>query len=81
MHLRVVSERFKVSDALDRAGDGFLVDDTALTEVDRKAESFFDDALEDLELYLAHELHLYLAVPLVPHDLELRIFGFQNPKL
>ena len=77
MYLRVMAQGLEMSDALDRVGDGFFVDDTALSESDREAEAFFDNAFEDLKLDIAHQADTDTAVQVVPFDVQLWVFDLE----
>ena len=66
-------------DALDGIGYCFLINNVALSECDVKAEALRNQAAQHLELNLSHQLHLNIAVTLIPYHVELRILGFENP--
>ena len=77
MHLGVMPQRLKMADADDRLGDGLAVDDAALVERHVHAEAFRDNAGEDFQLHLTHQLQVNLAEPLVPHHAKLWVLLLQ----
>ena len=81
VHLGVVAQRLVVPDALDRLQDRLAVDDAALAERDREAEPVPDQALQNLQLHLAHELHADLPQPRVPRDVQQRVLLVEPPEL
>ena len=77
MHLGIVAQGLKVADAEHRRCDRFLIDDAALIEGHLYAEPVGDQAGQDLQLHLAHKLHMDLTQPLVPNHAQLRILLLQ----
>ena len=77
MHFGVVAEGLVMAHALHRLGDGFLIQYTALAELHRKVKPPFQQALEDFQLDLPHELNVDLAQGLVPDHMELGFLLFQ----
>ena len=61
MHLSVMPQRLEMADADHRLGDGLAVDDAALVKGHIHAEAFRDNASEDFQLHLAHELQMDFA--------------------
>ncbi len=74
MHLCVMPQGLEMPNALDRVSYRFAVDYAAAGEFCRYAEALADDALNDLELHLAHQAEAYSALFLIPADGELRLF-------
>ena len=58
MHLSVMPQRLEMTDADHRLGDGLAVDDAALVKGHIHAEAFCNNAGEDFQLHLAHELQM-----------------------
>ena len=54
-------QRLEMADADHRLGDGLTVDDTALVKGHILAEAFRNNAGEDFQLHLAHELQMDFA--------------------
>ena len=81
MHFRVVAERLKMADALRRPGDRLLVDDRGVAEGHVKAQPLPDHALQDLFLYLSHDLGRDLFFLLVVEEMQGRVFLFQNTEI
>ena len=73
MHLGVMPQRLEMADADHRLGDGLAVDDAALVKGHIHAEAFRDNAGEDFQLHLPHQLQVYLTEPFVPHHPKLRV--------
>ena len=72
MHLRVVPQRFEMSDALDGFRDGFFVHDAPVVEPHVHAVALGNQADEDFRLHLSHDLRVDFAVTLVPDDVQER---------
>ena len=77
MDLRIMAQRFKMAYAFHRLSDGFLIDDTSLSEGYVKGKSLANLPLKHLQLHLAHKLHLYFPQAFVPKDVQLRVFLLQ----
>ncbi len=71
-------QRLEVTDADDRRGNGFLVDDVALVEGHVHAEPLGDQMGQHLELHFAHELHMDLAQRFVPYHAQQRVFLLEH---
>src|SRR5699024_9685207 len=56
VYLGVVPERLVVARALHGGAYSLLIEDAALVEAELQAEAALYEALQDLELHLAHEL-------------------------
>ena len=74
MHLGIVAQRLKVTDADDRVLDGLLVYDVALIEGDRQTKPLVQQAGEYLELYLSHELNVDFLERFAPQHAQKRVF-------
>ena len=61
MHLGVMPQRLEMTDADHRLGDGLAVDNAALVKRYVHAEALRDNAGEDFQLHLAHELQMDFA--------------------
>ena len=81
MHLGVVPQGFEVPHALHRRGDGLPVDDAPGVEVHRQPEARGNQLAQDLQLHLAHELHVNLLPLGVPADAQQRVLLFQLSQL
>ena len=77
MHLGIVAQRLKVADADGWRCDRLLINDAALVKRYLHAKAFCNQAGQDLKLHLAHELHMDLAQPLVPHHAQQGFFLLQ----
>ena len=81
MDLGIMAQRLVVSDALDRRGDRFAVQNAALAERKIQTEAAAAQAFEYLQLHLAHELYADLPRGIVVHNMEERIFLLQYAQL
>ena len=81
MHFRVVAQRLKMADAFRRPGDRLLVDDRRVAKGHTEAQPLPDHALQDLFLYLSHDLGRDLFFLLVVVEVQGRIFLFQNAEI
>ena len=79
--LGVVPQGLVVAHPLHGGGDGLLVQDAALVHPYGHPEAVLDEALEDLDLHLAHEAGVDLLVGLVPHQVELGVLLLQLAEL
>ena len=61
MHLGVMPQRLEMADTDHRLDDGLAVDDTALVKGYIYAEAFRDNARQNFQLHLAHELQMDFA--------------------
>ena len=77
MYFCIVTQRLKVPHALNRSGDGFLVHHITRAKGYLQFEPVPDLPLQDLQLHLAHKLHVELPQTLVPHNVQLGIFLLQ----
>ena len=66
---------------LHRGGDGLLVQNAPGVHLDRHVKAVGDQALEDLDLHLAHEAGVDLLAVLVPDQVELGVLLLQLPEL
>ena len=73
VYLGVVPERLVVARALHGGAYSLLIEDAALVEAELQAEAALYEALQDLELHLAHELQKGGAQALVPDDAQSRV--------
>ena len=71
VHLGVVAERFVVAHPFHRLSDGLLIEDAALAEGYLQPEPAGQQALQHLQLDLAHQADVDLAQLLVPDDVQL----------
>ena len=74
MYLGIVAQRFIMPRAADGRGDGLAVKNAALAKAGGQAEAVTQHAAEDFQLYLAHQLHVDFTQPLVPQNVQLRVF-------
>ena len=81
MDLGVVAQGLKVAHPLHRGGDGLLVQNAPGVHLDRHVKAVGDQALEDLDLHLAHEAGVDLLAVLVPDQVELGVLLLQLPEL
>ena len=81
MHLRIVSERFEMSDPLHPVGNRLLVHYPARIKFNIGVKALFYNAFEHIRLHLAHETHGYLARMLVPLKVKLGVLLLQKPEL
>ena len=80
MNLRIVTQRLEVADADHRGSDRLPVADSAAAKGHFHAKPLLDQALENLQLYLSHQLHMDFPSPLVPEKVQLGIFFLQLPQ-
>ena len=74
-------QRLKMADAFDGRGDGLAVGDAAGVERDVPAEAHADEALQDLQLHRAHELHANFAQAGIPDHAQLRLLLLEQAEL
>ena len=74
MHLRIMAQRFKVSHPLHRRGDGLLIHNIPFAELDQYAEPLLYKPLKHFCLHFSHELNMNLREPVLPHNMEFRLF-------
>ena len=77
--LGVVAQGLVVAHPLHPAGDGLFVEDAPLAKLYPQAEAPLQQALEHLQLHLAHKLQVELPQPLVPHHVEQGVLLLQLP--
>ena len=61
MHLRIMAQRFKMSDALHWFFNGFLVYNVSGSEFHRHLEALLDQIFQDFNLHLSHDLGVDLS--------------------
>ena len=74
VHFGIMAQRLKMPDSLDGGGNGFAIGHAAGANPDLPAEAVANQAAQDFQLHLAHELELHLAELLVPCNVKLRFF-------
>ena len=79
VHLRIVPQGLKVTNPLHRGLDGLLIGDPAVIQGHLQTKPLFGKNPEYLQLDLAHDLHMDLAV--FPQELQLGVLLFQLPQL
>ena len=78
MYLRIVAERFKMSDSFYYISYRFFINNISGSKCHFHAKSVFDQALQYLRLHRSHQLHMNLAKFFIPHDPQHRIFFFKK---
>ena len=81
MYLRIMTQGLKMSHALHHIFNGLFVYDTACAKFHRNAKALLHQALQNLNLYLAHHPHVNLREFFLPDHMELREFFLQPAKL
>ena len=81
MHFRIVAQRLIVPHALRLRADGLLVQDAALVKGHFEAEAALQQALQYLQLHLAHQLQVGRAGALVPDNVQQRVLLLQLAQL
>ena len=81
MYFRIMTQRFKMSDAFHRACDCLFIYDPALSEFYENSVPVFDQSLQHLSLHLSHELDVYLLRFSCPHDVKLRLLFLKLTKI
>ena len=81
MHLRVMAQRFKMSDSDHRLHDRLLVDNAACAKFHSNAKPFGNHIFQDFRLHFSHQLRIDLSQLLVPCDMQLRLFLLKLKKL
>ena len=71
---RIMAKRLKMPYPFYRFCNGFFVDDTSSSEFYRHMKTVPDQFLEDLDLYLSHQLCMDLAKLAVPQNVKFRFF-------
>ena len=79
MYLRIMTKRFKVSDAFYRLFDGFFVYDIPGAEFHFYAKALQDHLLQDLNLHFPHNLGMDLSQLFIPQDLKFGNLLLQLP--
>ena len=79
MDLRIVTERFKVSDPLYRLFDGFLVYNISGAKFHFYAKALQNHLFQDLNLHFSHNLGMDLSQLFVPEDLKFGNLLLQLP--
>ena len=77
MHLRIVTQRFKMSDAFHRTCDRLFIDNAALTKRNVLLKPLFDQTLQNLNLHISHQLCMDLRALFFPYNMKLRFFLLQ----
>ena len=72
MHLRIMPERFIMSDSLNRPSERFPIQDPSRTELYRYVKALRDQPLKHFNLNFSHELHMDLRKPIVKADVKQR---------
>ena len=80
MNLRVMSQRFKVTYALHRTPDGFLIDNAARAELCTKIVLLAEKILQNLNLHRPHNPNGDVSGFLFLFDMEHRLLLLQLPK-
>ena len=77
MYFRIVTQRFKMPDAFHWLCNRLFINNTALSKRDCHAKPLFDQALQDLNLYISHQFCMDLGALFFPHNMKLRFFFLQ----
>ena len=70
-------QRFKMPDAFYRSGNRFLIDDISRTKRYGHAKTVLNHTCQYFQLYVAHQLCLYLLQLFLPDDMKLRLLFLQ----
>ena len=81
MHLRVMAQRFKMSDSDHRLCDRLFVDNISRAKFHRNAKPFGNHIFQHFRLHFSHQLRVDLSQLLVPCDMQLRFFLLKLKKL
>ena len=81
MDLRIMAQGLVMAHPFHRSGDGLPVDNASGTEGDRQAKPVGDQALQYLQLDLAHKLNVDLPQRTVPDDVQLGVLLLELAQL
>ena len=77
MYLRIMTQRFKVSDPFDRILNRLFIDHFPCSKFHTYFKPIPDNAFQNFDLHFSHQLRMDLTKPLFPYNMKLGLFLFQ----